>query len=65
MFELISGVSFLGIIINALMTGRLVKGFLGVVLIILAFGFLGGMVGATAVSIAYLIYMIKSGREEF
>lgn len=65
MFELISGISFFGIIINALMTGRWIKGFLGIVLMILAFGFLGGMIGATAVSAVYFYYMIKSGREEF
>ncbi|WP_430885859.1 hypothetical protein [Fusibacter sp. JL216-2] len=64
MLELLSGVGILGIIVVALFSGRWVTGFVGIVLTILAFGLMGGMLGATAVSVAFLIYMVKSSREE-
>jgi hypothetical protein len=64
MFELVAGISILGIIALGIFTGRIVKAFLGIVLTILAFGMLGGMFTATIVSAAFFVYMIRSGQSE-
>ncbi len=64
MLEILGGIGFFGIVGYSFFSGRWITGFFGVVLMILAFGLLGGMPTASLVSIGYLIYMIKSGRSE-